>query len=149
MDLHKKGVFSMPGRSLCLKPAWIKILLFEIFDPSEINIKKIKSCVFCFILIVSEIPNPPQQYNGEVNARSFWEAVTMEVISRGLYPRKSGVYSTDKWETFCVPSNSCINVTQMFFLVSIVFLSWLQESFCCKAYLSQLVPLDWTTDKTI
>ncbi|XP_032415485.1 uncharacterized protein LOC116717915 [Xiphophorus hellerii] len=47
MDLHKKGVFSMP---------------------------------------VSEIPNPPQQYNGEVNARSFWEAVTMEVISRGLYP---------------------------------------------------------------
>ncbi|KAA8585590.1 hypothetical protein FQN60_004284, partial [Etheostoma spectabile] len=47
MDLHKKGVFSMP---------------------------------------VSEIPNPPQHYNGEVNARSFWEAVTMEVIIRGLYP---------------------------------------------------------------
>uniref|UniRef100_A0A1A8MZX4 SAP domain-containing protein n=1 Tax=Nothobranchius pienaari TaxID=704102 RepID=A0A1A8MZX4_9TELE len=37
-------------------------------------------------LPVSEIPNPPQNYNGEVNAHSFWEAVTMEVISHGLYP---------------------------------------------------------------
>uniref|UniRef100_A0A1A7Y7Z6 SAP domain-containing protein n=2 Tax=Iconisemion striatum TaxID=60296 RepID=A0A1A7Y7Z6_9TELE len=39
-----------------------------------------------FSLPVSDIPNPPQNYNGEVNAHSFWEAVTMEVISHGLYP---------------------------------------------------------------
>lgn len=27
--------------------------------------------------------------------------------------------------------------------------SWLQESFCCKTYIPQLVPLDWSTDTTI
>lgn len=49
-------------------------------------------CVFLYISKVSEIPNPPQHHNGEVNAHSFWEAVTMEVVSLGLYPRKSGGY---------------------------------------------------------
>ncbi|KAJ4934534.1 hypothetical protein JOQ06_007327 [Pogonophryne albipinna] len=42
MDLHKKGVFSMP---------------------------------------VSEIQNPPQQYDGRVNVKDFWDAVTMEILN--------------------------------------------------------------------
>ncbi|KAI4815355.1 hypothetical protein KUCAC02_005504 [Chaenocephalus aceratus] len=47
MDLHKKGVFSMP---------------------------------------VSEIQNPPQQYDGRINVKDFWDAVTMEILNRGFYP---------------------------------------------------------------
>lgn len=91
MDLHKKGVFSMPGRFFGLKHVRTKILFFEILDSSEIN-RKMEICVLCFIFKVSETPNPPEHYNGEVNAHSFWEVVTMEVISRGLYPRKFSVY---------------------------------------------------------
>ncbi|XP_027881588.1 uncharacterized protein LOC114149740 isoform X1 [Xiphophorus couchianus] len=80
------------------------------YHPAVVVMERHKKGVFS--MPVSEIPNPPQHYNGKVNARSFWEAVTMEVISRGLYPCKSGVYSTEKLETFCAPSYSCINVPQ-------------------------------------
>ncbi|KAM9700009.1 HMG domain-containing protein 3-like [Menidia menidia] len=45
MDLHKKGVFSMP---------------------------------------VSDIEEPPADFDGRVNAEDFWQKVQMEVISRGL-----------------------------------------------------------------
>ncbi|XP_038164881.1 uncharacterized protein LOC119799159 [Cyprinodon tularosa] len=45
MDLHKKGVFSMP---------------------------------------VSDIEEPPADFDGRVNAEEFWQKVQMEVISRGL-----------------------------------------------------------------
>nr|XP_021331329.1 uncharacterized protein LOC108183900 isoform X2 [Danio rerio] len=47
MDLHKKGVFSIP---------------------------------------VSEIPSPPLDYDGHVDIEQFWNAVAMDVISRGFYP---------------------------------------------------------------
>ncbi|XP_030279056.1 HMG domain-containing protein 3-like isoform X2 [Sparus aurata] len=47
MDLHKKGVFSMP---------------------------------------LSEIPSPPDNYDGHVDINNFWEAVATEIISRGLIP---------------------------------------------------------------
>ncbi|KAI4823843.1 hypothetical protein KUCAC02_012398 [Chaenocephalus aceratus] len=33
-----------------------------------------------------EIQNPPQQYDGRVNVKDFWDAVTMEILSRGFYP---------------------------------------------------------------
>ncbi|XP_049339463.1 uncharacterized protein LOC125804568 [Astyanax mexicanus] len=45
MDLHKKGVFSMP---------------------------------------VSSIEEPPQNFDGKVNAKDFWEMVSLEMISRGF-----------------------------------------------------------------
>ncbi|XP_027881589.1 uncharacterized protein LOC114149740 isoform X2 [Xiphophorus couchianus] len=54
------------------------------YHPAVVVMERHKKGVFS--MPVSEIPNPPQHYNGKVNARSFWEAVTMEVISRGLYP---------------------------------------------------------------
>ncbi|XP_043952543.1 uncharacterized protein LOC122819687 isoform X2 [Gambusia affinis] len=54
------------------------------YHPAVVVMERHKKGVFS--MPVGEIPNPPQHYNGEVNARSFWEAVTMEVISRGLYP---------------------------------------------------------------
>ncbi|XP_042600016.1 LOW QUALITY PROTEIN: uncharacterized protein LOC109070584 [Cyprinus carpio] len=47
MDLHKKGVFSMP---------------------------------------VSSIEEPPEDFDGHVNAENFWELVSLEIISRGLVP---------------------------------------------------------------
>ncbi|XP_052007900.1 uncharacterized protein LOC127661315 [Xyrauchen texanus] len=47
MDLHKKGVFSMP---------------------------------------VSSIEEPPEDFDGKVNAEDFWERVSLEMISRGLVP---------------------------------------------------------------
>ncbi|XP_058628753.1 uncharacterized protein LOC131538714 isoform X3 [Onychostoma macrolepis] len=47
MDLHKKGVFSIP---------------------------------------VSEIQSPPATYDGHVDIEEFWDAVAMDMISRGFYP---------------------------------------------------------------
>uniref|UniRef100_A0A8C6KJQ0 HMG domain-containing protein n=1 Tax=Nothobranchius furzeri TaxID=105023 RepID=A0A8C6KJQ0_NOTFU len=36
------------------------------------------------VLTVSEIPNPPDDYNGHVDINNFWDAVATEIISRGL-----------------------------------------------------------------
>lgn len=35
---------------------------------------------------VSEIEEPPQDFDGKVDAAEFWEKVAKEMISRGLVP---------------------------------------------------------------
>ncbi|XP_041840399.1 LOW QUALITY PROTEIN: uncharacterized protein LOC121639302, partial [Melanotaenia boesemani] len=39
-----------------------------------------------FNMPVSEIPSPPDNYNGHVDINNFWDAVATEIISRGLIP---------------------------------------------------------------
>jgi len=40
---------------------------------------------------VSEIDPPPPNYDGCVDIEKFWEAVTVEMISRGFYTSMSRV----------------------------------------------------------
>jgi len=35
---------------------------------------------------VSSIDEPPEDFDGKVNAEDFWERVSLEMISRGLVP---------------------------------------------------------------
>lgn len=66
----------------------------------EVTTKRFDEALFNFVyfllfspyFLVSEIPNPPEHYNGKVNMRDFWEAVTREMLSRGFYPCKCIVY---------------------------------------------------------
>lgn len=51
-------------------------------------------CMFYFIdwlIVVSEIDPPPPNYDGYVDIKKFWEAVTIEMISRGFYTSMSCV----------------------------------------------------------
>ena len=38
---------------------------------------------------MSEVPSPPDSYDGNVDINDFWYAVATEIISRGLIPCKS------------------------------------------------------------
>ncbi len=45
--------------------------------------------IFKFLYItVSEIQSPPATYDGHVDIEEFWDAVAMDMISRGFYPSK-------------------------------------------------------------
>lgn len=47
-------------------------------------------------MAVSEIQIPPQQNDGRVSVKDFWDAVTMEILSCGFHPSKLPVYSVLK-----------------------------------------------------
>ena len=42
--------------------------------------------MFIFPPTVSEIPCPPEDYDGHVDIETFWNAVSSEMISHGLIP---------------------------------------------------------------
>lgn len=39
---------------------------------------------FQIIALVSDLAQPPEDFNGEVDMEYFWEALSMERISRGF-----------------------------------------------------------------
>lgn len=79
MDLHKKGVFSMPGKliSVPIYPSCYSVCNFwPLFGAPS----------FIFFLQVSDIEEPPEGFDGNINVEDFWEMVCMEMIARGLVP---------------------------------------------------------------
>lgn len=41
----------------------------------------------CFC-VVSDLKNPPESYNGEVNLQDFWDSVSKELLARGFLRSK-------------------------------------------------------------
>ncbi len=74
MDLHKKGVFNMAGK---------ESQFFVIFYLQLICVNLI-----LFLYPVSDISEPTETFNGEVNSEEFWETLSMERIATGLLRSK-------------------------------------------------------------
>ncbi len=74
MDLHKKGVFNMAGK---------ESQFFVIFYLQFICVNLI-----LFLYPVSDISEPTETFNGEVNSEEFWETLSMERIATGLLRSK-------------------------------------------------------------
>lgn len=84
MDLHKKGVFSMPGNSTYIKPILKTFVFFFVCNVSV--------CKVCwFPSAVSEVPDPTE-YTGEVNIKDFWESVSLNIISLGFVKGKTWIF---------------------------------------------------------
>lgn len=51
------------------------------------------SSIFFSSSPVTSIEEPPEDFDGHVNAENFWELVSLEIISRGLVPSEYDSYS--------------------------------------------------------
>ena len=146
MDLHKKGVFNMPGEldkmlfhkmyslnAFTIAPFskllssqqyynynGVKILdffLFDFFFGAACSHDLFFSCwhqhhIYLF-LPVSDIESPPDNYDGHVDIEQFWDAVTREMLSRGLIPCKSWTKSNQllRITMFCL----CLRLCEIIF----------------------------------
>jgi len=50
---------------------------------------------------VSEIPSPPATYDGHVDIEEFWDAVAMDMISKGFYPSKFLIFLSHSSMILC------------------------------------------------
>ncbi len=83
---------------------------------------------------MSEIDPPPPNYDGYVDIKKFWEAVTIEMISIGF--RQVCLVSLFRYTVF--------NEVYFFTAVKIRFvIRWNEEPFHCAAKLQLLGSVDW------
>ncbi len=88
-----RGVFRRAGGLIyvfLLLSCGIRLLMFQ---PC---LDRILICLIFYLIFgldilhitVSEIQSPPATYDGHVDIEEFWDAVAMDMISRGFYPSK-------------------------------------------------------------
>ncbi|KAI4904725.1 hypothetical protein NFI96_027432, partial [Prochilodus magdalenae] len=94
LDLHKKGVFSMPGEQefhfMC-KIVYKNVFYFYL------------SC-----LSVSDVKDPPPEFDGHVDIEEFWQSVAQEIVCRGFVKsNRENLFAItpayDKWAPWIGP----------------------------------------------
>jgi len=71
MDLHRKGVFNMPGKQ----------------QNKQILMNERKVTIFSNTMAksaVSEMEAPPAHFDGTVDTKKIWDSVMSEIICSGL-----------------------------------------------------------------
>lgn len=85
---------------------------------------------------MSEIDPPPPNYDGHVDSEKFWEAVTVEMISRGFYTSRLCLASLFRYTDF-----------YLFLYCSLAsfpfIIRWDKEPLHCAPKLQLLGSMDW------
>ncbi|KAG9269343.1 hypothetical protein AMEX_G16367 [Astyanax mexicanus] len=104
LDLHKKGVFSMPGEQEF--PFMCKFVYKYLLD------------FYHHCLSVSDVKDPPPEFDGHVDIEEFWQSAAQEIVCRGFVKsNRENPFAIapayDKWAPWIGPrtraSNTVLN----------------------------------------
>ena len=94
------------------------------------------------LFLVSSIEDPPPEFQGRVSATTFWDMVSLEMLSRGLVPCKDIMTIVKLISMFVI--KVCL---VLLMVLSLVIKSQQVKPVCGAPLIPQLGPMGWPAHK--